>query len=353
VTLYQSILSNNSARMAAGLFNNQGTVTISHSSVSGNNAGFDGVTGGIHNNGTLALVNSSVSGNSAETCGGLSGGNGTSITNSTIAFNRATGDGFGSGICGGGSMMITNSTIAYNHGKYGTGFAGTATLQNTILALNTVLIGPGGGGDGADCSGQLNSRGNNLIGDPTGCSNLQPTDLTGDPGFGSSADDGFPATGQVYFPLLRTSRAVNAGNDAACPPTDQLDQPRVGRCDMGAIEFQDATPPVITISASPATLWLANGKRVAVTVSGTITDEDGGSGVKAGSAAYVVMDEYGQIQPQGSVALVDGLYTFTVALEASRRGNDQDSRHYTIAVSVQDNLGNSGFKTTLVTVPHG
>jgi hypothetical protein len=61
-------------------------------------------------------------------------------------------------------------------------------------------------------------------------------------------------------------------------------------------------------------------------VAGTITDhEPGGSGVKAGSAAYVIMDEYGQIQPSGSITLGEGgHYGFTVALEASRRGNDQD-----------------------------
>jgi hypothetical protein len=62
------------------------------------------------------------------------------------------------------------------------------------------------------------------------------------------------------------------------------------------------------VAASPATLWPANGKRVTVTVKGMITDDEpGGSGVQAGSAAYVVIDEYGQIQPRGSVALVDGL----------------------------------------------
>jgi hypothetical protein len=81
---------------------------------------------------------------------------------------------------------------------------------------------------------------------------------------------------------------------------------------------------------------------------------DGGSGVKVGSAAYVVMDEYGQIQPGGSLTLdAGGGYAFTVALEASRRGNDQDGRHYTIAVSAKDNLGNPGFKSATVTVPHG
>jgi probable HAF family extracellular repeat protein len=116
----------------------------------------------------------------------------------------------------------------------------------------------------------------------------------------------------------------------------------------------DTIPPVITVAASPATLWPPNGQRVAVRVSGMIIDAPGGSGVKVGSAAYVVMDEYGQIQPSGNLTLgADGSYAFTVELEASRRGNDRDGRHYTIAVSARDNLGNPGFKSTLVTVPHG
>src|SRR5262245_44790995 len=66
------------------------------------------------------------------------------------------------------------------------------------------------------------------------------------------------------------------------------------------------TPLAITVSASPATLSPPNGKLVTVTVSGTITDESGGSGVQANSTAYQVMDEYGQIQPSGSVTLVNG-----------------------------------------------
>jgi hypothetical protein len=53
---------------------------------------------------------------------------------------------------------------------------------------------------------------------------------------------------------------------------------------------------------------------------------------------YTVMDEYGQVQPSGNLILVDGSYAFTVALQASRRGNDPDGRHYMIAVSAQDNL---------------
>jgi probable HAF family extracellular repeat protein len=109
----------------------------------------------------------------------------------------------------------------------------------------------------------------------------------------------------------------------------------------------DMSPPLITISASPETLWPPNGKLVPVTMSGTITDE---SGVQASS--YQVMDEYGQVQPKGSVSLVDGSYAFAVALQASRNGNDRDGRRYTIVVSATDNAGNVGRASTRVTVPH-
>jgi hypothetical protein len=51
---------------------------------------------------------------------------------------------------------------------------------------------------------------------------------------------------------------------------------------------------VIAVSASPATLSPPNGRLVAVTVSGTITDGDNGSGVQA--STYQVIDEYGQVR---------------------------------------------------------
>jgi uncharacterized delta-60 repeat protein len=118
-------------------------------------------------------------------------------------------------------------------------------------------------------------------------------------------------------------------------------------------EVADTIPPVVTISANPATLWPPNGKLVPVTVSGTMTDEPGGSGVNASSAAYKVADEYGQIQPSVSITLgVGGSYAFTISLQASRDGNDQDGRHYTITVSAKDNAGNLGASSTIVTVPH-
>ena len=90
------------------------------------------------------------------------------------------------------------------------------------------------------CDGSGTSLGNNLIGDPTGCTFpiiLQPTDLTGDPGLDTFMDNGRPGNG--HFPLLPTSQAIDAGNDAVCPRRDQIGQRRIGHCDIGAIRFLD------------------------------------------------------------------------------------------------------------------
>ena len=51
------------------------------------------------------------------------------------------------------------------------------------------------------------------------------------------------------------------------------------------------------------------------------------------------------------MSLVDGEYTFTVALEASRGGNDRDGRQYLIVVSAKDIAGNLGGASATVTVP--
>ena len=92
--------------------------------------------------------------------------------------------------------------------------------------------------------GGVTSLGTNLFGNATGCLLTRPQggrDLTGAPGLGAFTDDGTPGHG--HFPLLPTSQAINAGQDAACPDTDQLGQPRLGPCDIGAIEFHPRDDP--------------------------------------------------------------------------------------------------------------
>ena len=77
------------------------------------------------------------------------------------------------------------------------------------------------------------------VGDLTECGITRlSSDLTGDPGFGPFTDNGRPGNG--HFPLLPTSQAIDAGNDALCPRTDQLGRRRrLGPCDIGAITFRD------------------------------------------------------------------------------------------------------------------
>ena len=113
----------------------------------------------------------------------------------------------------------------------------------------------------------------------------------------------------------------------------------------------DTTPPGIFVAAIPSTLGPPDGKIRRVIVAGTITDA--GSGVDASTATYAVSDEYGVVQPNGRVPLGSaGSYHFTVLLRASSRRNDDDGRHYTITVRAQDQSGNSGAASTVVTVPH-
>ena len=91
----------------------------------------------------------------------------------------------------------------------------------------------------------------------------------------------------------------------------------------------DTTPPTITATADKTILWPPNGKMVPVTVTGKITDPDS----IVSTATFRVVDEYGTVQPSGSIKLnADGTYTFTVLLQASRLGTDLDGRQYTIFI---------------------
>jgi hypothetical protein len=120
---------------------------------------------------------------------------------------------------------------------------------------------------------------------------------------------------------------------------------------IAKIAAPDTTPPVTTLSTKPKLLWPPTGSMMPVTISGTIIDT--GSGVNAKSVAYAVKDEYGEVQPSGSIALgPGGRYSFTVPLQASRLGKDLDGRQYTITVRASDNAGNAGLASAVVTVPH-
>jgi hypothetical protein len=245
VIIRQAAFVGNEAGGGAGLHNAGGGVTITQSTFRDNDAFV--VAGGLLNvlSGTVTITQSTFTGNRSpgEICGGgggLCSFDGTvTITDSTFADNSAPAG--GALQVGDGTALLVNTTVAANSGGGIARVGGTVLLVNTIVAHNTPN--PQGGSQGSDCAGTIISAGTNLIGDPTGCTiTLQPTDLTGDPGLDTFTDNGTPGNG--HFPLLPTSQAIDAGNDAVCPQRDQLGQRRmniqgVGTsiCDIGSIEF--------------------------------------------------------------------------------------------------------------------
>jgi hypothetical protein len=104
---------------------------------------------------------------------------------------------------------------------------------------------------GQDCFGIITSLGNNLVGDPSGCDiNLQPSDLTGDPGLGSLVEIGEDdSPGKAFYPVLAGSAVIDRGNPNACLQTDQLGLLRVDVCDIGAVEFRG--PMLVSVDVRP------------------------------------------------------------------------------------------------------
>ena len=162
------------------------------------------------------------------------------VRNSTIA-NNTPGIFDSSVIAATADVLIANSTIANN----GVNIDGKGRLQNAIIVGRT--------GTSAQCG--FTSLGHNLIANPQGCTGLLPSDLTGDPGLGSFVDGGRSGAGHV--PLLASSRAIDAGDPAGCPETDQrlLARPIDGNgdgvrgCDIGAVEFYPNVNDLLQLAA--------------------------------------------------------------------------------------------------------
>ena len=110
----------------------------------------------------------------------------------------------------------------------------------------------------------------------------------------------------------------------------------------------DTAPPVMTARRQPPTLlWSPNKTMTPVTVSGIVTD------ATTVSVSFKVVDEYGKMQPAGTVTVgAGGNYSFVVKLEAYRNGNDSNGRLYTITVTATDAGGRIRTASTIVLVPH-
>jgi CSLREA domain-containing protein len=260
------------------------TLMVINSTISDNHAVLDG--GGIGNdslNGTgtvLIVTGSTIYGNTTgEDGAGINNENSNAtvtITNSTISGNEA--DSYGGGILNesdtDNTITITNSTIVHNTADFndddlgvaggiyvGDGTNNTVTLINTILADNIDNNTTPAPDCYTDSVGEtlLTSGGNNLIGDITGCTDhdfddVALNDQIGDAGGTGAidplldsldpADGGDPAAGEdtgVHVPLDGSPAIDGVDNSIALPPaTDQRGVPRsqvaTDTTDIGAVE---------------------------------------------------------------------------------------------------------------------
>jgi hypothetical protein len=145
LTVTDSTISGNSGGLQGGGIENRGTATITNSTISGNSGGADG-GGGIENRGTATITNSTISGNSAISVGGgISNRGMLTVTDSTINGNMSSSGG-GVFISLGSRMAVANSMLSGNSAlAEGGGIANEGTLNaiNTSLSANKAYDGGG------------------------------------------------------------------------------------------------------------------------------------------------------------------------------------------------------------------
>ncbi len=260
VTITGSTISNNFVHgngkaHGGGISNDAGTMNIADTTVSGNNSN-NGTGGGIYNDGTMSLTDSTVSSNTNEGGGGgIGNANTLNVSDSTISQNtlQDTGGAGGAGILNepvngsAASLVLTASTLAQNHSAgHGGGVennGGTAMITASTLAQNVSKKAGGGienagggtatlaatvvaGSSPADCSGVMTDAGYNLDDDAScGFSAADHSDSGVQPVLGPLQDNGGPTNTEepaLGSPLLNDIPTGTTANAVTlCPGTDR------------------------------------------------------------------------------------------------------------------------------------
>jgi hypothetical protein len=247
LTVSRSVISDNLANSTGGGIDSGGSATITDSTISGNFADFGaGGGGGIHNFGTMSIATSTLSGNVSEDwAGGIGNGGELEMINVTVSGNLAGTDGGGLWNHPIGSSYLNNVTLSNNEAYDGGGVFAVAaqSYPDQIRIRNTIVA----GNISVDCASPVSSLGYNLDSDGS-CGLAGPGDLPNrDPLLGPLADNGGPTHTHA---LLFDSPAIDAGDNAGCPSTDQRgvqrpidgDRDNFAICDIGAYEFEPGPP---------------------------------------------------------------------------------------------------------------
>lgn len=216
---------------AMGGVENLGDISLVECWIHDNGDGTGFSFGGVTNLGTAWIEQTTVSTNHGDASGGVANSGQLDLLNSTVANNQAT---FAPGILNeaGASLTVSYSTVAENS-TYGLRGAGSVVMEATIIA----------GHGTANCESAVTTLGHNLedrdtcgfvpaLGDLIGSEPLlDPLAMVG----------GTTPT----MALQVGSPAIDAGESASCPDTDQrgVTRPVDGDangsavCDIGAFEL--------------------------------------------------------------------------------------------------------------------
>jgi CSLREA domain-containing protein len=364
VEILRSELDFNQAESGGAIYQDEGNLTVAEASlvafntVSKRGGGIDTDANGAH---TTTIEDTEVLENKAELRGGglyaFNGSGGVTVTDSTIAGNEAVE--YGAGVASRGATTIRSSTISGNEvlqiepgfERLGAGVAqeggnllletvtiagnenvglyvaaGTATVRASTIAANTSVITESGGvvnegtlklrstivaansGESgpADCEGTVTSEGHNIVAATgPGCTwaPAEGDQIDADPQLGPLADNGGPTA--TMAPTSRASIAINHGSNPAA--TDQRGKPRPvpagpAFTDVGALEVQapeNETAPTVSptanlelgdeLTCTPGTwntdtitdpttsyAWLADGVPFATGATHVLTNADAG-----------------------------------------------------------------------------
>jgi predicted outer membrane repeat protein len=142
----KSTFSGNNAGTGGGIYNKDyGTLTVIDSTFDGNSAIWSG--GGIYGYGTLTVKSSTFSGNRSPLGGAILNDGNLTVTNSTFSDNNAQ-DEDGGGILNAAMLIVTNSTFSGNSAHSGGGIfnSGTVAVTNSTFSGNNALASSRTGG---------------------------------------------------------------------------------------------------------------------------------------------------------------------------------------------------------------
>lgn len=251
VLLERSVLASNSVaggRGANGASN--GTVPPNVGPGQWGGDGGSACGGALSSTGVAAVVNCTLAWNQAAGAAGGTGGAGSRFWYQGVYYTYPDGmpGSGGSGVGGIWSdsvttMSLTNCTLAQNTGSGGGGPGNAAgglsawqiQLVNTLLATNRP----------ANCGSTTTDLGHNISSDASFPFSGAGSQNNVDPQLTPLADNGGPT---LTMALLCSSPAIDAGDTASAPATDQrgVSRPSGPAADVGAYEFPPTAPDIVT-----------------------------------------------------------------------------------------------------------